>query len=57
MDGFPGNGYLHAGAAGPDSLLVTARGISHGGSTAFFTVLGMTVGRGLFNCLSSQSAS
>ncbi|UVC19143.1 LysE family translocator [Mesorhizobium onobrychidis] len=32
---------------GPDSMLVTARGISHGRSTAFFTVLGMTVGAGL----------
>ncbi|WP_349632762.1 LysE family translocator [Mesorhizobium mediterraneum] len=32
---------------GPDSMLVTARGIAHGRSTAFFTVLGMTVGAGL----------
>ncbi len=32
---------------GPDSLLVTSRGISHGRSTALFTVLGMTVGAGL----------
>ncbi|TIM65755.1 MAG: LysE family translocator, partial [Mesorhizobium sp.] len=32
---------------GPDSLLVTSRGISHGRSTALFMVLGMTVGAGL----------
>ncbi|TIW88634.1 MAG: LysE family translocator, partial [Mesorhizobium sp.] len=29
---------------GPDSMLVTARGIGQGRTVALFTVLGMTVG-------------
>ncbi|MDX8434858.1 LysE family translocator [Mesorhizobium abyssinicae] len=44
---FVGAVILMQAPPGPDSLLVTARGMAHGRAAALYTVLGMTVGAAL----------